>query len=478
MRILCNLPLECFDDRAALQGIELVTFGPPTRMWIDGEHFAFDVPFDPSTGSWHELRDRLPHGFTPDVVLLWWPDQEPLPQDLDQCPVPVVGVVSDYNLSLPYLTGLAPLFDVLLCDRAGQDLFPRLGFTDVRWFCQYAHKPRFHRLHADAGPRDVDIGFAGNLNPAVQRERAPWVDRLRRLGRHGIRVDVRDDVRGEAYGRFLNRCRIGWNRSIRGEMNLRAFEVPACGALLLQEASNLEVRDFFVPDEECVLYDGHDFEAKVHELLADEPRRRRIAAAGHARVQQHRFGRRVPRLVSLLASSGPGRAVAPPGDAALGRAVAMLTSWASGPAAAAAAVAACRQRPDDPRALNALALATLRWRGSDGAVAALQLWQRAAAIDHGYAPAAVNAATLLAGSDRPGLARAARAEAERRLAAARTFAALDGPTLPLGYAALAVDRSLALQCAIRTADPAHYAMALRQDDAVALDAPAVSCAPA
>src|SRR5690606_16416545 len=143
--------------------------------------------------------------------------------------------------SLPYLVGLWPFFDLLLCDRAGVDLFRRLSFADVRYWCQYAHKRPFHRLDAGAGPRDVDIGFAGNLNPAVQRARAPWIERLRGLADRGVRVDVRSGVHGEAYGRFLNRCRIGWNRSIRGEMNLRAFEVPACGALLLMERDNLEV---------------------------------------------------------------------------------------------------------------------------------------------------------------------------------------------------------------------------------------------
>ena len=135
MRILCNLPLECFDERAAMHGIELCTFGPTDRMLVDGVHFPFDVAFDPSKGSWHELRDALPNGFEPDLVLLYWPDQEPLPADLDDCPVPVVGVVSDYNLTLPYLTALWPHFDALLCDRGGVDLFETLSFAGTwrRW---------------------------------------------------------------------------------------------------------------------------------------------------------------------------------------------------------------------------------------------------------------------------------------------------------------------------------------------------------
>ncbi|MBX3462233.1 MAG: glycosyltransferase family 1 protein [Planctomycetes bacterium] len=462
MRLLCNLPLECFDDRAAMRGVELVTFGPPQRMVVDGVHYPFDVAFDPSAGSWHELAARLPRGFAPDAVLLFWPDQEPLPAGLEHCPVPVVGVVSDYNLSLPHLVGLWPFFDLLLCDRAGVGLFRRLSFADVRYWCQYAHKRPFHRLHVDAGARDVDLGFAGNLNPAVQRERAPWLERLRRLAVGGTRVEVQTGLRGEAYGRFLNRCRIGWNRSIRGEMNLRAFEVPACGALLLMERSNLEVADFFVPGEECVLHGDDDFEAVVAELLADRDRCTRIARAGHARVQRHRLGERLGQLADLLATPGQGRPASTEADRVLGRAIAMLPTWADGKTLAAAALAAHDLAPTDPRTLNLLGMATLRWRGAEGGEAAWRLWQRAAALDPDYLPATVNLVGLATASGDAELRRAARRERDRR-AAATTWLAVDGPTLPFGYGELAVDRSLALQQAVRQGDPALFAGALVQD---------------
>ncbi len=449
MRLLCNLPLECFDEREAMQGIELCTFGPPDRMLVDGVHFPFDVAFDPSTGSWDELAALLPPGFAPDAVLLYWPDQEPLPAGLEHCPVPVVGVVSDYNLSLPYLVGLWPFFDVLLCDRAGEDLFRRLSFADVRHWCQFAHKRPFHRLMPEAGPRDVDVAFAGNLNPIVQRQRAPWLERLRRLGDSGVRVAVQSGLHGEGYGRFLNGCRIGWNRSIRGEMNLRGFEVPACGALLLMEHGNLEVADFFVPGEECVLHGDDDFEAIVTELLADEARRERIARAGHRRVQEHRLGRRLGALAELLSRPGPGRPPSTLADRVLGRAIAMLPTWAEGPTIAAAALAAHDLAPDDPRTLNLLGMATLRWRGAEGGDAAWRLWHRAIVMDPNYLPAATNLASLAAATGDAGLCMQTRREVDRR-AAAKAWPDLDGPTLPFGYTELAIERSLALQNAVRT----------------------------
>jgi hypothetical protein len=459
VRLLCNLPLECFDERAAMRGVELCTFGPPDRMLVDGVHFPFDVAFDPSTGSWDELAAALPRGFRPDVLVLYWPDQEPLPAGLEHCPVPVVGVISDYNLSLPYLVGLWPFFDVLLCDRSGEDLFRRLSFADVRYWCQFAHKRPFHRLLPEAGPRDIDVGFAGNLNPVVQRERAPWLDRVRALGDTGTCVEVVGGVHGEAYGRFLNRCRIGWNRSIRGEMNLRAFEVPACGALLLMERSNLEVADFFVPGEQCVLYGDDDFETVVGELLGDRARCERIAAAGHRRVQEHRLGNRLAALTALLEQPGPGRPPSSEADRVLGRAIAMLPTWAEGPTIAAAALAAHELAPEDARTLNLLGMATLRWRGAEGGDAAWRLWHRALSMDPDYLPAATNLASLAQASGDAGLCSQVRREVDRR-AATRAWSHLDGPTLPLGYTELAIERSLALQSAVRAGTPDLFAQSL------------------
>jgi hypothetical protein len=455
VRILTNLPLECFDERAAFRDVEFVSYGPPGRMQVDGVLFPFDVAFDPSTGSWDELAASLPHGFQPDLVLLWWPDQEPLPAGLEHCPVPVVGVVSDYNLTLPYVAGLWPFFDVLLCDRAGQDLFRRLSFADVRYWCQYAHKRPFHRLWPEAGPRDLEVGFVGNLNPAVQRERAPWLARVQALTHRGVHTVVQGGVRGEAYGRFLNRCRIGWNRSIRGEMNLRAFEVPACGAVLLMERSNLEVADFFVPGAECVLYGDDDFEAIVLELLGDPARCERIARAGHRRVQDHRLGNRLGELANVLLRPGPGRPRSDEGERILARATAMLPTWADGKTIAAAALAAHELLPDDPRTLNLLGIATLRWRGNEGGDAAWRLWQRALATDTAYVPAAANLAALATATGDVGLQQATRRELERRAGDAG-WADLDGPVLPFGFQPVAIDRSLALQAAVRNGAPDQF----------------------
>jgi hypothetical protein len=181
VRVLCNLPIECLDDLANLRGIDLVTFGMPDRMSVELVPQPFTVTFDSSRGTWQQLAAALPRGFTPDLVLFFRPEQEPLPGGMHLCAVPVVGVISDYQLTLPNLTALQVFFDVLLCDRHGVQIFDRLGHNDVRWFCQYTHNRRLHRRIPGVA-RDLDVD-----SPAfsIPRCTATALDGLRDLAISG-----------------------------------------------------------------------------------------------------------------------------------------------------------------------------------------------------------------------------------------------------------------------------------------------------
>lgn len=469
MRVLCNLPLEAYEDRDQL-GCELVTYGPACGMSMAGTRYAFDVEFDPSEETTAELWERLPADFVPDVWLFYRPDQEPLPEGMEDSPVPVVGILSDYNLSLQHVMGLWPFFDMLLVDRAGVDLFQRLPFSDVRYFCQYTFKRPYHHLLPGV-PRDLDLAFIGNLNPVVQQERAPWIHRLRGLGNGQRKVVVETGIQGLAYGRVLNRARVGFNRSIRGEMNLRSFEVPACGAVLFMERENLEVRDFLEPEEEVVLYGDDDFEDRLDGILGDERRRARIGRAGHHRIQQYSMGQQLQELFRLLETPGPGRPAATRLDRCLGRGIALLSTWARGPGVSRPLVEALHLDPNDPRPLNGLALGALLTRGAEAAPAAMLFLRRALALDSSYVPAAANLLWMLERSDRPELVDRTRRELQRRLDASPSWRALEGPVLPLGFSAAPVRHSAVLQEAVRHGDRAILGRSLApMEDSIATTA--------
>lgn len=461
MRILANFPLECFESRDRLTGLELVTFGPQNRMVVDKVHFPFDVGFDPSTEHFRALWKRLPQGFEPDCVLLYWPDQDPICAGLEECPVPVIGVLSDYNLTFPFVTGLAGHLDLLLVDRPGVSLFERLDFAAVREFCQFSWKRPFH-FPIPGVPRDIDIGFCGNLNPTVQKERAPWLQRVAALGAQGHRSAVVSGLFGVDYGQFLNRCKIVFNRSIRGEMNLRAFEAPRCGAVLFQEEGNTELADFLTPGEECVVYNDDNFEDLVAEYLADDLARGEIAAAGHEKINGLGFSARLPQLEQHIQNPGPGRKQLSRGELELGRGTAMLSTWGGGVEALPPLIHACRELPDDPRPWNALAIARTR---SEGKLTpeVMKLLQRSVELDPGYIPAVFNAALLLVETGNLHQAHGVLDELDRRLGESPGFAQLDGCYGFQTFSAPSLAACDGLRAAVAAGDPAAALSHLRPD---------------
>lgn len=459
--ILCNLPLECFDarDNFAAEDIEYLSFGPDDRMLVDGVHYPFDVSFDPSTGSIDDLLERLPGGFHPDFLLLYWPDQEPLPLELEHSPIPVVGVMSDYNLSFDLTHALAPFFDVLLCDRGGVEIYQAFGFADVREFVQFSFKAPTHKLYPDEA-RTIDVAFAGNLNTDIHDRRGACLQRLLALRETGVDVEVRSGIHGEGYGRFLNRAKIGFNMSVRGEMNLRAFEVPACGAVLMIESSNREVRDFLEPGEECVLYDEDTLEETVLDLCGDDARRERIARQGHARIQQYRMSKRLRAMVDMLGPLSHRRRTVDPATLAFARARAMTRTWADPKERIAELVKARSFAPDDPRILNDLAVAALQSGDPGFTEHVIALFNQSASASTHYVPAMLNLLWLAENANDTNAIAQATDHLERRLDTADSWHDFDGVLLPHGFSKTNLARCAAMVEATRNDEPLRIGAAI------------------
>jgi tetratricopeptide (TPR) repeat protein len=114
--------------------------------------------------------------------------------------------------------------------------------------------------------KTYDIVFAGNLNTYFQRDRASWLTRLARLS-HKYKVKIDTCVFGHEYTKLLQSAKIVFNRSIRGEANMRVFEALAADALILLEEENQEIQSYFKNNNECILYNNQNFEAIIDSLL-------------------------------------------------------------------------------------------------------------------------------------------------------------------------------------------------------------------
>jgi tetratricopeptide (TPR) repeat protein len=275
----------------------------PGREQYDDEIVAYgrsypQFHYEPGM-PWSQLLANCPQGWRPDVYIHWSPEYNAVPLGLEQADCLTVGVFGDWNLGGQAIHCVAGMFDVLVADRNGCEMLRQAGYDNVLYARLWAYNPDLHRR--EEGGRDLDIVMLGSLNHAVQARRARWLARVARLSTR-YRVMIACGLHGEEYTRTLNRAKIVFNHCVRGEINMRAYEAPACGALLFNEADNAEIRDIYTDRVDCVLYDEHNLEALVDYYLdpANTQEREAIAQAGWEQVQTHTYARHFAELLTQL----------------------------------------------------------------------------------------------------------------------------------------------------------------------------------
>jgi tetratricopeptide (TPR) repeat protein len=276
-------------------------FGPVTAAFADqnlhlarrsGECRTFnhtgdtDLTVGPAD-TFEAILSRCPAGWRPDFIVVRL-DYTTVPECLWSAPMPLVGLAGDWNLLFHHYRLRLPCCDLVLTDALGVEALARQGLTHARAANLFGCERAYLEGPWPDGSRDIDILFVGNLHPAVQRERMPWLARLAALAGRW-KVAIRTGVFGQEYRALLARSRVVFNRSIRGECNLRAFEAAAAGALLLQESGNREVSAYFRDRKECIFYAEDDLEELLDFYLTHEGERRAVAEAAWSLVREYGF---------------------------------------------------------------------------------------------------------------------------------------------------------------------------------------------
>jgi glycosyltransferase involved in cell wall biosynthesis/predicted Zn-dependent protease len=344
-----------------------------------------------------------------------------VPARLWQAPVPVVALAGDWNLLWHGYRLLARFADLVLTDAVGAELLRRDGSGQAREAVLFGGPASLLDGSSPDGPRDIDVLFVGNFQPAVQRDRLPWLARLARLSdRYHVRLATA--VHGGDYRALLARSRIAFNRAIRSEWNLRAFEAVAAGCLLLQEEGNREVPRLLQEGKEFVAYNADNLEALVEHYLTHEDERRAIADAGRARAAEltaEHFWREQERLIDAQWPQIEGRSRSRPrpgdDDLLLPRTWQLLSAAeGSDPSLADDLRRALQDRPRDATLHNALGLTLARTGAELPAVATA--FQDGWLADPRHVVAGLNLAEALARLGQP---------AEAADQAGRTLAMLD-----------------------------------------------------
>ncbi|PKL76695.1 MAG: hypothetical protein CVV27_08935 [Candidatus Melainabacteria bacterium HGW-Melainabacteria-1] len=265
------------------------------------EAWAYDLVYQAERiKHFNQLFEYLPSGWEPDLVIWWDPVYQALPPGIEACPFPTAMIPGDWNLAFGTVLQTARAVDGVFADARLGPILRQAGLPCVYEWPGFAYDAQ--AIYRETSGQPIyDICFIGNFNPAVHPMRNRYLAQLLSL-QDRYRLLLRHGVWGDDYRHALNQSRIVFNYTICQVMNMRAYEAPACGALLFIEENNLEVRNIFTDRVSCVLYNEANLIPLLEYYLSHEDERAAIAEAGYQVVQNYSYERHFERLLKLVPS--------------------------------------------------------------------------------------------------------------------------------------------------------------------------------
>jgi tetratricopeptide (TPR) repeat protein len=249
-----------------------------------------------------DILDRCP--FVPDFMLLT--DSINLRTaflGLEAVEIPKVFYGVDSPMNAFWQFHMANVFDLTFFDQNSSVKDFRAKYPHradrVDWLPLAADQNIYHRLNLE---KLYDVSFVGSLNERVRPKRT-WL--LRELSRH-FRLQVFDGsgtrtIPPGEVAKIYNQSRVVLNENLFPGLNLRAFEIMACGACLLTESSDGSWKQFFNDWEHLVAFESENVIERLHVLLRDDQQRDYIADAGLAQVlANHTIEHRAGQLVASV----------------------------------------------------------------------------------------------------------------------------------------------------------------------------------
>jgi hypothetical protein len=233
----------------------------------------------------------------PQLILWWGFAYNVLPIELHQAPCPVILIASDWQSCGSELWAWREVFDFILADQALVNLFQSRGFKRCGYWPSYGFSPRQFYPKIDQ-TKKWDLSYIGSFNPDTHPERLRLLSQLAPLA-NDFRICFREKVYGSEYLSILQDSKVVFNHALRGEMNLRAYQAVASGALLFQEAENLEITKFLIPDKSCILYRSEDLLCQAKHLL-NRSDIANLALEGQRAIQPHSYEHQFEQLLNEL----------------------------------------------------------------------------------------------------------------------------------------------------------------------------------
>lgn len=182
--------------------------------------------------------------------------------------------------------------------------FTRVFITHKTYLPEFENHARWWPASCDSQdyrdygyPKSIEVGFVGRVDNQTYRERMML---LTEIGNKHF-LDSHNNHYGFYAGRFYNRCKIVFNKSVAGELNCRPFHGMACNSLVitdrLPKSEGLE--ELFEDGKHLVLYDGEkDMMDKIGYFLKHDKEREGIALNGHKEyLAKHTTDHRVQQII-------------------------------------------------------------------------------------------------------------------------------------------------------------------------------------
>lgn len=166
------------------------------------------------------------------------------------------------------------------------------GCKNVYWL-PLACDPEIHKHHNL--PLKYDLCFVGGFGPDSPRRE--------------IILNLQKEFNmfvGQEYlhnmARIYSQSKMVFNKSLKGDLNMRVFEALSCGRLLLTDRINNGLEDLFIDKEHLVIYDNYeDLVEKVRYYLAHPDEREEIACRGQKEVwKKHTYLHRARHLIETV----------------------------------------------------------------------------------------------------------------------------------------------------------------------------------
>lgn len=249
------------------------------------------------TGNVREIVTALPD--RPDLYLYIDSGEPYFPRGLTDLECPTACYLIDVHLRADALLKQAMFFDyAFTAQREFVDRLRQAGHPQAHWL-PLACDPDIHRPY-DL-PKRYDIGFVGSTRQGYERRRV-LVERLAR--RFTMNDYHRTTYTPTEMSRIYSESRLIFNCSLRREVNMRAFEGPATGTLLLTDRIGNGLAELFVDREHVVMYDDSELVDVAEEFLRENARRERIARQGYEHVlAHHTYGHRVDAILHTVFAS-------------------------------------------------------------------------------------------------------------------------------------------------------------------------------